>query len=323
MEANAWPVPSAITLPASGYGLRWTGPGEDAAASGDLDVAGDLSIVGAGPGLTIIQATGDDRAFDILPGASLTVSGARIRKGEIKIESGGGLRNHGSLTLIDVIVSSNRVATGSGSAIFSAAGSVTKLVNTTIWHNLSKSEGGGIYNDGGRLELTNATFSTNDALVAGGGIFNNGGIVVAINSTFSGNKAPPGTGGGIANAAGLVLLKNTIIAHTGSGGDCSGTIISLGHNLIQDPSGCVIEGETRGNLIGVMPKRGGLIEVGREAGSYGLKAGSPAIDAGTNDECPLTDRRGVARPYDGDGDGIAVCDIGADEWRPDSPPVRR
>lgn len=316
MEANALAGPSTIVLPAGTYMLKIGGFGEDAAASGDLDITGELTIVGAGPGLTFVQAGRDDRAFDILPSGALTVSGVRIRKGEIPQESGGGLRNHGSLTLIDVIVSSNRVSNGSGGGIFAAAGSVTRLVDTTIWHNATKGEGAGIYNDGGTLELINVTFSTNEARVAGGGLFNRG-IVTAINSTFSSNGAPAGTGGGIANAFGLVQLKNTIVANTRSGGDCAGTITSLGHNLIEDPSGCLIEGEATGNLIGVNPKRGGLIEEGSEAGTYGLKARSPAIDAGSNDGCPPTDRRGAARPQDGNGDGVAVCDIGAFELQPE------
>jgi hypothetical protein len=43
---------------------------------------------------------------------------------------------------------------------------------------------------------------------------------------------------------------------------------------------------------------------------------SPVIDAGDNAACPAVDQRGVARPIDGDGDGIAVCDIGAVEYEP-------
>jgi len=51
--------------------------------------------------------------------------------------------------------------------------------------------------------------------------------------------------------------------------------------------------------------------------AYGmaLAAGSPAIDSGDNAFCPSTDIRGVARPVDGDDDGVAVCDMGAYEYR--------
>ncbi|NTU63816.1 MAG: hypothetical protein HGB05_10550, partial [Chloroflexi bacterium] len=45
------------------------------------------------------------------------------------------------------------------------------------------------------------------------------------------------------------------------------------------------------------------------------KSGIPAIDAGDNARCPATDARNIARPYDGDGNGSAVCDSGAVEAR--------
>jgi hypothetical protein len=45
-----------------------------------------------------------------------------------------------------------------------------------------------------------------------------------------------------------------------------------------------------------------------------LLPGSPGIDAGDAASCPAEDQRGNARPADGDGDGAAVCDIGAYEW---------
>ncbi len=42
---------------------------------------------------------------------------------------------------------------------------------------------------------------------------------------------------------------------------------------------------------------------------------SPAIDAGDAAACPGDDYLGHARPFDGDEDGTAVCDIGAYEWQ--------
>lgn len=41
--------------------------------------------------------------------------------------------------------------------------------------------------------------------------------------------------------------------------------------------------------------------------------GSIAVDTGLDAGCPATDQRGQARPFDGNSDGPATCDIGAVE----------
>ncbi|WP_022975691.1 choice-of-anchor Q domain-containing protein [Nevskia ramosa] len=52
---------------------------------------------------------------------------------------------------------------------------------------------------------------------------------------------------------------------------------------------------------------------GWKSPTFALRPGSIAIDAAVGDSCRSTDQRRVARPQDGDGNGTAICDIGAFE----------
>lgn len=53
--------------------------------------------------------------------------------------------------------------------------------------------------------------------------------------------------------------------------------------------------------------------VDAQGGDWHLRATSPLIDAGLSDETPSHDLDGDLRPLDGNGDGLAVVDLGADE----------
>ncbi len=52
------------------------------------------------------------------------------------------------------------------------------------------------------------------------------------------------------------------------------------------------------------------------AGDFRLTKTSPAVDAGTNTLAPANDFAGTSRPLDGNGDGVAITDIGAFEFAP-------
>ena len=61
------------------------------------------------------------------------------------------------------------------------------------------------------------------------------------------------------------------------------------------------------NVIGGIPMLGPLANNGGQTQTMLPQAGSPAIDAGNDANCPATDQRGVSRPQ-----GVH-CDIGAVE----------
>jgi hypothetical protein len=134
------------------------------------------------------------------------------------------------------------------------------------------------------------------------------------------------------------VLENSIVAKNG-GKQCyvhALGSIKISYSLIGDNSCNVFPG-AGGNLVGVDPKlndaltyRVGenlimkLFHIGANR-VHALLPGSPAIDSGADEFCTdpfdvfdkgLEDQLGVRRPIDGDGDGVAHCDMGAYEYQP-------
>jgi hypothetical protein len=108
---------------------------------------------------------------------------------------------------------------------------------------------------------------------------------------------------------GALTVENTILAGgcRAAAGDLP--LTSRGHNLAGDTS-CNLTGpgDITGDLL-----LGPLQDNGGPTWTHALLACSPALDAGDNAACPATDQRGLSRPKDGNGDGTALCDIGAFE----------
>ena len=213
--------------------------------------------------------------------------------------NGGGISNGGSLSVSNSIFSGNSASSGGG---ISNVGSLS-VSNSTFSDNSATNSlsggGGGIYNRG-TLSVSNSTFSGNSANGNGGGIYNRFGTMTINNSTFSGNSYD-----GISNR-GSLDFSNTIIANS-SYSDCSnyGVIGRNINNLVEDGS---CSPDFSGDpLLGPLQNNGGPTE------THILLFGSPAIDNGDDATCEAFDQRGVMRPLDGDGDGTAVCDIGAVE----------
>jgi CSLREA domain-containing protein len=261
-------------------------PGDD----GDLDVSSQLTIAHAGVAPAVIDGGGVDRVIHLLGGASLTGSGFAIRNGRTA-QSGGGVRNEGSLDLSDVTVSGNETTASFGGGIANSGTATMSLTNVTVSGNGAEGDGGGIDQGvGGQLNLNSVTIAGNTTDTDG----------------------DTGGGGGIFNAGGAINLRNTIIARNRDNTsapipdspDCGGAAYTSGrNNLIGDLTGCnfVAAG---GDETNVNPRLGPLANNGGPAFTHALLAGSPAIEAGGGDAAP-TDQRGVPR---------RVPDIGAYEF---------
>ena len=388
MESNALPGLNSIDFGGT-LVLTIPGTGEDAAATGDLDVTDSLGITG-----DVIDGGGLDRVFDVDPTSTgavhVSFAYVTIRNGSTSAaagtpdDRGGGILNRGSASLFFANVVDSEADKGGG--VFNQ-GKFETAGPTEIRNNRSAgtpaSAGGGIYNTGsldvrqgvvegnssslgggifnsGQARFQIGRITANSATISGGGVSNEGTITITestingnstglgntgsdvpstpsgtatlTNSTISGNTSTGIVNGGnlsltnvtiaenggtglAGGPVGTISLKNTIVGKNAAA-DCSSTpsLISLGHNLDSDGS-CRLAGP--GDISNVDPKLGPLTLHSTPYFSttfaHALLTGSPAIDAGDNNGCPFSDQRGVQRPQDGNGDGIAVCDIGAFE----------
>ncbi len=102
-------VADTIILPAGTYTLTIPGAGENAAATGDLNITGlggALTITGAGAATTIIDGGALDRVFETRVGANVTISGVTIRNGNNIVGLGGGIHvgNGTTVTLNNAVV---------------------------------------------------------------------------------------------------------------------------------------------------------------------------------------------------------------------------
>jgi CSLREA domain-containing protein len=224
-----------ITLPAGTYILTIAGTGENAAATGDLDITDDVTIVGAGAAASIIDGGALDRVFDVIGTPAVDMSSLTIRNGASPGD-GGGMYNRGTLTLTDLTVSGNTANSGAGIASEGGAVSLTNgtvsgntanfdgagiaiwaggaltLTGSTVAGNTASDFAGGIANsDGSPVTLTDSTVSGNTAGECGGGLDNWDSALTLTDSTVSGNTAD-GTGGGICSEGGPVTLTNTTVS---------------------------------------------------------------------------------------------------------------
>ncbi len=212
-----------ITLGAGTYTLSVGGTGEDAAATGDLDVTdpAGLTIQGAGAGSTTVDADDIDRVFDVLALASLTISDLTVTDGQtpavVGDQGGGGIRNTGILTVTNAVVTSNEALEGAG--VFNNA--TLTLTGSTVSSNSSGNRAGAIAVDGGTVVITDSTLTGNDAqgpgaadgdVLGGGAMYTAAGTTTITGSTISSNTATAGDGGGFAHYGGTLTVTNSTLS---------------------------------------------------------------------------------------------------------------
>ena len=307
-----------ISLPAGRFRLTIAGAGEDAAATGDLDLTKSVTITGAGARQTLIDGSGIDRVFDIASGVTALITDVTVTGGLVD-GGGGGIASAGTLTLLrDTIVNNEATAAGNNSGGGVNSSGILTVTQSTIAGNRAYNGGGIAFS--GTATIADSTIAGNRAggfgsNGDGGGISGSGGSSLGLTgSTVADNHAFNGAGSGGGIDVPAVTLRNSIVAnnraHESNGSasyvdNCTNAAASNGHNL-SDGHDCGLT--ATGDRQDVDPRLGPLQDNGGPTDTEALLAGSPAID--TSDTCGALDQRGTTRPRG------ASCDIGPYEFAP-------
>ena len=226
-------IESTITLPAGTFNLTISGAdGSDPAATGDLDIKQELTIQGAGPGSTIIDANQIDRIFETnITGHTdrpVTIKDMTLRNGRVSAY-GGAIHMHEVVTIDNVVLEDNR-SDSLGGAIYGEPGANLTISNSTLQNNVGGGlGGGGIYmNEGTTFNMNNCTVRANESRSGGGGIHLRGSQGSIDSSTIGGpndedgNTAYDSGGGILMYAYSDMVIKNSLIqkniAYNRSGG---------------------------------------------------------------------------------------------------------
>lgn len=302
---------------------------------------GGVSVAGETCSMSDVQIVGnvsDSTAFSRFPGGPESIRGGGLFVGIGKVDLKGCLVAGNQV--IGAIAHYSPAATGGGLALGGGVYNAGTLLtdSTAFLGNVATGGAGGV--PPGTAPLILFSPGGNGQ---GGALYSSAGAnASALNTTFANNVARgpvpleflgqfggygSGMGSAIYDASSLLLrfctvaqnnsevpaiftgdgtrLEASLVASNSPGPNFSGKVVDLGHNLSSDASALL---EASGSLTSVDPHLLPLRYNGGRIPTIGLETNSPAIDAATVDQSPLTDGRGRPRPYG------KASDIGAYEW---------
>jgi CSLREA domain-containing protein len=287
IAANGSAGADIITRPAGTYTLSIAGAGEDLAATGDLDIVGDVTINGAGAGTTIVDGGAIDRVFHVVAGA-VAINDVTIRNGLAPgLADGGGILVAFSATLgLDTVaLTNNHTAGGIGGAILNNG--TTTIANSTVTAN---GTGGG----------------------GGGGGINNQNTMIVTATTISANTtgAGGGSGAGVNNSADMTLTGSSVTGnHAGGGGNGGGVFNSSTLSIDSTPIDNNAAGPVGGNGGGVYNSDDVTITNGT-INSNTTTAGGNGAGVYNSSTASITSVTISGNSTAGGGNGGGVYDIG-------------
>jgi serine protease len=249
---------------------------------------------------------------------------------------GGGVSLGGNGT---AVVSSNLFTgnvAGSGSAIGMFAAGAPRIFGNAMTGNMATD--GDCRVNGGTIWMVNQSdadivqnvIDSNEAVCSGGVVFlvpsgDRGPALINNTIVLNGGAASSGIYAEGFDAASR-LINNVVLARPGLTAMGCGTIYATAPPIMKNNVFSSSGGTTATNFCAAQIGVNGNISsdpqlLAPATGDYRLLPSSPAIDAGDGSDplMPVTDFAGALRVQDGNGDGIAVIDMGAFEAPP--PPL--
>jgi predicted outer membrane repeat protein len=289
-----------------------------------LDTNG-VDLLGAGAGVTTIDADGS--GWGVNAGSidsTTTIDGFTITGGNTNY--GGGILANSASPVVSNCVFTGNHADNRGGGMHNQNSSSPLVVNCVFTNN-DATYGGGI----SCRSLSSPTiincFIIGNTATEGGGIYSSDTPSPTItNCTIVGNTATNGGGIYVDGSINVPTITNSIIASNmattaGGGIYCATPPFTIDYNDVflniapvdADYSGC----SAGTNSITENP-----VFVNAGIGDYHIQPTSNCIDLGDNlaPSLPTTDFDGEPRIFDGDDDGTATVDMGADEYYVPPPP---
>jgi len=259
--------------------------------------------------------------------------------GNTGVTAGGGMHIESSSPLVRDNVITDNHTDDNGGGVNIISGSEPTLIGNTVARNTASVVGGGIFCHKSAPHILQNEIVDNKSPNGGGLSFAGSVGFEVINNVIARNEATV-DGGGIrlASTSRGEIVNNTIVDNDlGSGGeaislrnDATAWItnnILVGHKYgvwAREQASATVEynnvwQNSVARYSGVSPGPGSIScdpqFADRSGGDYHLSFGSCAIDVGTNGGAPDVDFDDDLRPMDGDLDGTAWWDMGADEYQ--------
>src|SRR5262245_56771062 len=325
MAANNLGGSNTVALPTGNYNLTIAGTDEDNAATGDLVIKCNLTVTGAGPAASAVNANQIDRAFQVFAGFSLTIAQLTVTGGLVHgadgaegadgatgqaggnggsglTALGGGIFNSGTLTIVASTITNNQAIGGSGgrggkagSAIAPGAAGLAGGAGGSG----GSAFGGAIYSeDGSTLTITNTLLSFNQAIAGSAG---HGGDASAGVAGTAGAAGMSGIGGTAGDPGGPGGNGGTGGAGGNGGSAHGGGIYTTGDTTIV---GSTISNNvataSNGNANGA-PGAGGAGGPGGTGGAGGVDGGGPGGAGGHGGNAGTANGAGTGGPAAGGG----------------------